>query len=47
MRVLLADSNENDGLARGIDHVEGSADLLVNCVELGQNDSVNGSRVTV
>lgn len=45
MRILLTYSNENNGLAGSVDHVERGADFFVNRVELGKHDPVNSSRI--
>jgi hypothetical protein len=45
--VLLAHTYENDGFPCGVDHVEGSAHLFINCVEFGQNNAIDCSRVRV
>jgi len=41
VRVLLANTHKDNGLASGVNHVEGSTHLLVNCVELSHDDAVN------
>lgn len=47
VRVLLADADEDDGLARGVHHVEGRANLLVDGVELGHDDAIDNSWILV
>jgi len=45
--VLLADTDEHDWLACRVNHVDGSADLVIHRVELGQDDPINSSRVVL
>jgi len=45
--ILLAHADEDDRLARGVNHVESGAYLLVNGVELGHDDAVNDSWILV
>ena len=45
MWVLLANSDEDNRFARGVDHIDGSSNFLVHSVKLGQDDPVNGPRI--
>ena len=45
--VLLSDANEDDGLAGGVDHVDGGSDLRVDSVKLGHNDSIDCARIGI
>ena len=45
MWVFLADTGKNDRFACGVYHVDCSANLLIDCIKLGQDDSINRSRV--
>ena len=47
MRVLLADSDKHDGLSSGIDHVQCGSHFLIHCVEFGQDDAVDSTRVRI
>ena len=47
MGVLLAHTDENDGFARGIDHVESGTDLVIDCVELGHDNGIDDPWVVV
>lgn len=47
VRILLANTNENDGLASRVHHVERSSHLLVDRVELGHDDAIDDARVLI
>lgn len=41
VRVLLTDTNKDDRFPSRVHHVDGSTNLVVNSVKLGQNDPIN------
>ena len=45
VRIGLTSSHKHDGLTSSVGHGDGGADLIVDRVELGQHDAVNGSRL--
>ena len=45
--VRLPCAHKDDGLARGVNHIQGSANFLVNSVELGHDDSVDNSWILI
>lgn len=45
MGVLLTNSYENDRLASGVYHIQSSADLLIDSIKLGHDNTVNALRV--
>lgn len=47
MRIFLPDTNKHYWLASGLDHVESSANFLINSVELCQNDSIDSARIVL
>lgn len=47
MRILLADAHKHNRLASRVDHVKRSSHFLVDCVELSQDDSIDGAGVRV
>ena len=47
MGVLLAYTHEHYGFSCGVDHVEGGAHLIIDCVEFCQNNTVDCTRVRV
>lgn len=47
MGVLLAHTDENDGFARGIDHVESGAHLVIDGVELGHDNGIDDPWIVV
>ena len=47
MRVLLSHTDKHNRLACRMYHVDRSANFLIDSIELGQNDAINGPRVVI
>ena len=47
MWIFLSNADEYNRFSSGVDHIKGSADLVVDSIKLSHDDSIDGSRIRV